>query len=62
MSKTFPVRYGNTVLSSILIVGAAPNFPAVGISGSNQALFSRKTTQSSRKKWLCSGHRWLKSF
>lgn len=29
MSKTFPVRYGNTVLSSILIVGAAPNFPAV---------------------------------
>ena len=28
-NKTFPVRYGNTVLASILVVGVTPNYPEI---------------------------------
>jgi putative ABC transport system permease protein len=50
MSKTFPIRYEDTVLPSILVVGAAPNFPSVrNFRVKTGAFFSRSDNNRLKK-------------
>lgn len=41
-NKTFPVRYGNTVLKSVLVVGVLPNYPEIRNFYVNEGRFISK--------------------